>query len=135
MPATQFDKQEMAKWHADRHLATDPGIEAVYYLPANSPEREIRFLEINSLIAIRDSDPLEPIDFGVDIDGADPHTLLVLDATPSQWERIRRGELALPEGWSLDGAIAFRRTPFRRDNRFHRCNPTFALIPVPTWPI
>jgi len=81
----------------------------VYYLPRGSPEREIRFLEINDLMAVRKNDPLEPIDFGVDIGGTEPHTLLVLDVTPDQWERIRSGGLPLPDAWSLDNAISFSR--------------------------
>ena len=81
----------------------------MYYLPAHAPEREIRFLELNDLMAVRENDPLEPIDFGVDMDGAESHTLLVLDVTPAQWDRIRRGELPLPDGWTLDDAIPFSR--------------------------
>jgi hypothetical protein len=109
MPAIQFNRDEMAQWYAQRHLSTDPGIRMVYYLPAGSPEREIRFLEVNELLAVREGDPLEPIDFGVDIGGEDAHTLMVLDVTPAQWDNIRNHTLSLPHGWSLDGAIPFRR--------------------------
>lgn len=109
MSVIQFNKDEMARWYADRHLSTDPGIQAVYYLPTGAPEREIRFLEVNALIAVRENDPLEPIDFGVDIESAEPHTLLVLDVTPGQWEKIRNGKIPLPDGWSLDQSISFSR--------------------------
>ena len=57
---------------------------------------------------VRESDPLEPLDFGIDVDGAEPHTLLVLDVTPAQLEKIHSGELSLPAGWCLDGAVAFQ---------------------------
>ena len=109
MSVAQFNREEMARSYAGRHLKTDPGIRTVYYLPAGAPEREVRFLEINDLMAVRENDPLEPIDFGVDIGGAEPHTLLVLDVTPAQWERVRRRELPLPDGWSLGNAIPFSR--------------------------
>ena len=109
MSVAQFNREEMARSYAGRHLKTDPGIRTVYYLPAGAPEREVRFLEINDLMAVRENDPLEPIDFGVDIGGAESHTLLVLDVTPAQWERVRRRELPLPDGWSLDNAIPFSR--------------------------
>ena len=111
MSVTQSSKDEMARWYAARHLHTDPGIQKVYYLPAGAPEREIRLLEINGLIAVRELDPLEPLDFGVNVDGTEPHTLLVLDVTPAQWERIRSGELSLPAGWSLKEAVAFSPEP------------------------
>jgi hypothetical protein len=109
MSVTQSKKDEMAQWYAARHLRTDPGIRTVYYLPTGAPEREIRFLEINTLMAVRENDPLEPIDFGIDIGGAEPHSLVVLDVTPAQWERIHAQELALPDGWCLDGAVSFQR--------------------------
>ncbi len=109
MPIAQSNIDELARCYAKRHLATDPGIQTVYYLPDGAPEREIRFLEVNELLAIRQDDPLEPIDFGVGIGGADAHTLMVLDVTPAQWEKIRDRRLSLPGGWSLDGAIAFSR--------------------------
>ncbi len=107
MPENHFNRDSMARWYAARHLKTDPGIRAIYYLPAGAPEREIRFIEINDLIADRDKYPLEPIDFGVDIGRTEGHTLMVLDVTPVQWEKINKKDLQLPMGWSLDGAISF----------------------------
>ena len=106
MPATLFDRDAMAQWYANQHVKTDPGIRSVYYLPTNAPEREIRFVEINELIGDRDDDTLEPIDFGVDTGIGTEHKLLVLDVTPSQWDRIKASQLPLPRGWSLDGAIS-----------------------------
>jgi hypothetical protein len=101
MPNT-FDRHEMAKWYAGRHLGTDSGVEEIHFLPRESPPTEIRFVEINRLIP--ETTDLEPIDFGVDIGGSDAHTLLVLDVTPAQWEAIRAGRLPLPSGWTLDGS-------------------------------
>jgi hypothetical protein len=60
MSQNHFNRDEMARCYATRHLKTDPGIRDVYYLPADAPEREIRIVEINDLIADRDKDPLEP---------------------------------------------------------------------------
>ena len=107
MSVVQFDRDLMAQWYADRHLKTDPGIVEIHYLPAHAPEREIRLLEVNSLVATRTDDPIQPIDFGVDIGEASTHTLLVADVTPEQWDRIQQGQLALPSGWSLEDSISF----------------------------
>ena len=96
----------MAKWYAKQHLKTDPGIRSVYYLPSNAPEREIRLIEINELLGDRSDDTLEPIDFGVDTGTGTEHRLFVLDVTPSQWDRIKQSSVALPRGWSLDGAVS-----------------------------
>ena len=107
MPATQFDRDATARWYASEHLKTDPGIRAIYYLPRNAPEREIRFIEINELLADRDDETLEPIDFGVDTGTESEHRLFVLDVTPNQWDRISQRMLALPPGWSLEGKVSY----------------------------
>lgn len=107
MPATQFDRDSMARWYAREHLKTDPGIEAVYYLPANAGAREIRLVEVNKLIGDRSDNALEPIDFGVDAGMESAHKLFVLDVTPEQWDRIRTQELGLPGNWSLENAVPY----------------------------
>lgn len=107
MPTTSFDRDAQASWYASEHLRADPGVRKIYYLPANAPDREIRFLEINDLLADRGDDFLEPIDFGVDTGSQSEHKLLVLDVTPSQWKLIDQLALSLPDGWSLDDAKVF----------------------------
>jgi hypothetical protein len=99
--ATVVDRDSLAKWYAQRHMEIDSGVVQILYLATNAPTREIRFLEVNRMIS---ETPPEPIDFGVDIGGADAHTLYVLDVTPAQWDAIQRGEMSLPDGWTLDGA-------------------------------
>ncbi len=104
MATVTFDRDAMAKWYAKKHLQTDPGIREVYYFPKGAPDREIRFVEINELIAEMQDDGLEPIDFGVDTGAESEHKLFVLDVTPAQWDAIRQGTLALPRGWTLEDA-------------------------------
>lgn len=104
---TTFDRDEFARWYAKRHFDTDAGVEQIFFLPTNSPPREIRFLEINRMIS--EITPPEPIDFGVAIDGAETHTLYVLDVTPGQWDAIERKELPLPTGWTLEGILELGR--------------------------
>jgi len=107
MPALQFDRDAMANWYAHEHLKTDPGVRVIYYLPTQAPEREIRFVEVNDLIADQSDGGLEPLDFGVDRGMETEHTLLVLDVTPSQWDRIQKQALVLPRGWSLQAAVPY----------------------------
>lgn len=101
-----FDRDARAEGHARNHLKTVPGTIGVYYLPGGAPEREIRLLEVNDLIEERPG-PLEPTGSGSNADGPDAHTLSILDVTPGQWDRIRRKELSLPPGWTLDGAVHY----------------------------
>ena len=114
MAATLFNRNSMAQWYARQHTKTDPGVRKIYYLPANAPDHEIRFVEVNSLIGERNSTPLEPIDFGIDTGMATEHRLSVLDVTPNQWKLILQGSLKLPPGWDLQGAIPLPRRPATR---------------------
>jgi hypothetical protein len=105
MPATTettFDRDSLARWYAQRHMDIDDGVIRILYLPTNAPSREIRFLEVNRMIS--ETTPPEPIDFGVDTDRADGHTLHVLDVTPAQWQAIERREMPLPDEWTLDSS-------------------------------
>jgi len=114
MAPIPFDKVAMANWYAKQHLQTDPGIRQIYYLPKGASDREIRFVEVNQLLADMNDDALEPIDFGVDTGAESEHKLFVLDVTPSQWDAINRGALALPGGWTLEDAIVFNKKKTRR---------------------
>ncbi|MEX0725600.1 MAG: hypothetical protein WEB58_18485 [Planctomycetaceae bacterium] len=110
MSTTIFDPKKIAAWYARQHRKIDPGICRVYYLPDRSPEREIRLIEVNDMMVEMRDDALEPIDFGVDTGTETEHTLTVLDISPKQWDRIQKGKIQLPEGWSLEKAISWPRT-------------------------
>jgi len=103
----KFERDKLAKWYATQHLKTDPGVVSVHYLPKNAGEREIRFIEVNKLIADRFTEVLEPIDFGVDMGKKTEHRLLVLDVTPKQWVKIQNQELSIPNSWSLEQEQVF----------------------------
>lgn len=108
MTIATFNRESLAHWYAEQHLETDPGITKVIYLPHGAGPREIRFLEINTLIREdRSNHQLVPIDFGVDMGQDSHHKLYVVDLTPDQWAQVSRKELVLPEGWSLDSKVEF----------------------------
>lgn len=99
-------RDQVAAWIAGRHLAVDTGITDVWYLPDGAPEQEIRLIEINALLTGLSDEEVAPIDFGFNVEGLH-FVLLVVDVTPSQWERLRIGAAALPERWSLKDAQHF----------------------------
>ncbi len=104
-PKPGVTRDEFAHWIARRHLAADPGLRAVLYLPSNAPPNKVRLLEINMLLSLPDKpEPIEPFDFSPDIQGLS-FVVLVADITPDQWQAIRDKKLALPDGWSLDGCV------------------------------
>lgn len=107
MLAVEFDRNAWASSYAEMHLETDPGVEAVHYLPTDAGEREIRLVEVNTLMGERIDNSLEAIDFGVDTGTDTEHRLRILDVTRGQWKRIESGQLELPHHWSLQGKVSF----------------------------
>ena len=92
-------RDQVAEWLAKQHFAADPGITDVWYLP-DSPEQEIRLIEVNALLTGLSDEDIIPVDFGFDVEGLN-YTLLVVDVTPDQWQRLQAGALPLPEHWTL----------------------------------
>ncbi len=103
MPAATLDRHSTAAAYARRHRAADPAVREIHYLPTAAPPNEIRLVEVNE--AITSGGAPEPIDFGVDSGSPNEHKLIVLDVTPAQWQKIRKGALALPDGWTLEGSL------------------------------
>ena len=104
-----FDRDKLAVWYARGHMALEPYIREIVYLPENAPAGEIRLLEVNVRSSDPDDAPLEVLDFGVDRDLPGEHSLFVADITPAQWDCIRAGTLTLPDGWELAGHRVFDR--------------------------
>lgn len=105
-PQSGASRDEVAAWLARQHLAMDPLIAEVFYLPSGSPDSEIRLIEINTFLPELPLEQIPALDFGLDIAGLD-FTLLVADVTGKQWEEAQRGNLALPPGWSLEHCQRF----------------------------
>ncbi|HEV3167861.1 MAG TPA: hypothetical protein VGZ22_27920, partial [Isosphaeraceae bacterium] len=85
----------------------DNGVREVWYLPQGAPADEIRFLEVSDRLAGNGS-KVEPIEFGLDIEGAAFH-LFVADITSERLEQIKKDPSLLPPGWSLDGKVTWGR--------------------------
>jgi hypothetical protein len=107
-PQPGVSNEQFAKWIAQRHLASDPDIREVIYLPSNAPEKEIRLLETNVLLNVSEEEKVGAVDFSPDINQLN-FRVLVADITPRQWENIKSKKLALPEGWDLKDYILFKR--------------------------
>lgn len=110
--------EQLATEYASYHMRRDSGVESIYYLPAmpDSPSRrDIRLIEVNSLLDDSSTESMEPFYFGINVGTQDEHWLYTLDVTPRQWQQILRQELSLPQGWSLDQRVEFK--PGKRGNR------------------
>ena len=102
-----IDRDSVAAWVARQHFKVDSAIREIWYLPAAAPADEIRLLELSDRFPAGDFG-LEPIDFGLDVEGA-PFTLMVADVTTEQPDRVRQGKAPLPADWSLADAKVWGR--------------------------
>src|SRR5262249_19801721 len=101
-------RDEIAEWVAKRHMGADGGIEQVWFLHAGSPADEIRLLEVSERFT-GEAAKIEPIDFGLDLDGP-KYKLLVADVSVEQLEKIKADPAkSLPNDWKIDGAIIWGR--------------------------
>ncbi len=102
-----LDRDSVATWVARQHFKVDSAIREVWYLPVGAPVDEIRLLELSDRFPAGDFG-VEPIDFGLDVEGM-PFKLVVADVTTEQLDRVRQGIVPLPADWSLEGAKVWGR--------------------------
>ena len=101
-------KSAIAQALASLHSETVPSIELIQRLLASklteqSEQEPVKLLEVNPETS---ASGIVPIAFG-----ADPpevlHPSVVVEVTPEEYEKVKRGDLSLPAGWTL-GEVLFR---------------------------
>lgn len=102
------ERDTIAGWVARKHLSADPGVSEVHFLPEGAPRDEIRLVEVSELSSESEDAPLSVVDFGLDVADA-AFSLIVLDVSRPQLERLRRDPTSLPEGWTWKDSRTWRR--------------------------
>lgn len=96
-------KEQTAAELARAHFSVEPGILAIYRVVAGSRERDedepIKLLEVNERTPPAG---ILPVHFGPDPQAGIHHAAVVIEVTPEEYDRLRKGELCLPNDWSLD---------------------------------
>lgn len=98
--------RRLARWHFE----IEEGIERIIWFK-NGEKNEIHLLEVN-----RDTFPADEI--WVSAHGPTteyPVPIRLADITPVEWEKVKKGLIALPNGWSLDNAEIFERKDIVKD--------------------
>lgn len=107
-PKQGSSRDQIAEWVAKRHMGADGGIHHVWFLPSGSPADEIRLLEVSERFT-GEAAKIEPIDFGLDLDGA-KYKLLVADISAEHLEKIKADPAKLlPKDWMIDGVLIWGR--------------------------
>jgi hypothetical protein len=86
--------KQLVKWH--RESPQPP--EKIILFP-DPEEKEIRLIEVTDLLPKTSESQVYPIKFGPTTEL--PYDTIVAQVTPSEWQDICHGLLALPEGWDL----------------------------------
>lgn len=118
--------EELVLRFVRKHFEIEPGIERIIWLKDGLQE-EVRLLEVN-----RDALPagkIMPFYCKPTLDF--PLSLWLADATPEEWEKVKGGELLLPEWWSLRNAQIFERTEVLQEaSAALTCKPKETLGPL-----
>jgi hypothetical protein len=123
--------EEFVKHLAQLHFDADRGIEQIVWFK-DGHGKEIRLIEV-----IRTALPSEKVHvfrFASSAEVSLP--LCIADVRPSEWDRIKSGDMPLPEGWDLGTAQVFRRyeDPCEggesQTGKFMRCLPKMGMPSV-----
>ncbi len=108
IPKQGSSRDQVAEWIAKSHMGADGGIQEVWFLPSGSPADEIRLLEVSERFT-GESMKIEPIDFGLNLEGA-RYKLLVADVSMDQLGTIKANPAkSLPIDWKTDAALVWGR--------------------------
>jgi hypothetical protein len=98
------DLREATRSLAQAHYLVEPGLVSIFRLigPAGTEEEPIKLLEVN-----RDTVPtgIMPLGFDAAPDRGIPYPSIIVEVTPDEYEQIRSGALALPNGWRIGDEI------------------------------
>jgi hypothetical protein len=105
MPPTKDEAvRELVEWH----FGVEPELEQVIRIVAeseNAPGEPIKLLEVNAATVATGS--VEPYAFAPS--ASVPFPTVIAEITPQEWDGVRRGDIKLPEGWSLTRTQLFER--------------------------
>ena len=103
-PSKKDAAERLIAWHFE----VEPERLEVFRIVSDdedAPDEPIKLLEVNA--ATFASGSIEPFSFSPSADV--PYRTVIAEITPDELERVRRNELPLPAGWSLEKAEAKQR--------------------------
>ena len=97
-PSGPADYLATARRLAAAHRRTDPAIRIVALAP-DPDQRSLRLLEVTG--SAPTTWQIEAVDFAPRPDLGVPFSLSMLLLSPTEWEAVQGGQLALPDGWDM----------------------------------
>jgi hypothetical protein len=102
-------KDEVTQELVDAHFRIEPALSHIYRIRSDredDPREPIKLLEVNANTVATGS--VDSFSFAPTKDTPSP--TVIAEVTPEEFRQIQSGEIALPRGWSLQGAVTFVRT-------------------------
>ena len=102
-----MDKNEEARRLAERHFEVEPSLTQIFRITRRGdaegrPDEPIKLLEVSdSTISVG----IMPLGFGPAPAHGIHHPSVIVEITPKEFEKLRSGELELPEGWEIGDAF------------------------------
>src|SRR5262249_26373402 len=98
-------KNDVARDLIAWHFHVEPEFETIYLLRDEGEGEPIKLIEVNRRASYAGRVEV----FWFDPAGDITYASAVAEVSRKEFEMIRAGVLALPEGWSLEGAVSFGR--------------------------
>src|SRR5215471_4160840 len=95
------DRERVAKLLAHRHYLFEPAITEIYTISSatpyeSSPKEPIKLLEVNANTI---ASGIMPLKFDAAPASGIDYPSVIVEVTPAEYERIKKNELPLPNGW------------------------------------
>jgi hypothetical protein len=101
------NKDEEAKQLAQKHYQIEAGMTSIFRL-SGSAEVEVNVYEPIKLLEVNENtipSGIMPIQFGPAPASGVHFDSIILEVTPDEFQKIHRGELILPNGWTIGEQI------------------------------
>jgi len=101
------ERVAVARELVNKHYEIETGLTHVYWITSpseteSSPMEPIKLLEVNENTV---PSGIMPLQFGPSPASGFLYPSVIVEVTPDEFEKIRIGELRLPEGWTLGEEI------------------------------
>ncbi len=93
---------DVARELAEAHQKEDPETKSVF-LAEDPGQAEVRLVEVSG--SVRNSGDVLPFRFAPRPDMGIPYASVIVLLSEDEWERVRRGELQLPQGWGAPDGL------------------------------
>jgi hypothetical protein len=106
-------KDQTAQLLADAHYRLDQGITHIFRIVEPDESNNAKPLKLLEVTPMTAEVGISPVGLGADPARGMFHASVVVEITPDEFERLRRGDLKLPHDWKLGEELRPHMSPAR----------------------